>query len=174
MSKFRKERLHKINSEVRFPEVRVIGLGEPVLMSSFEAAKIAREEGKDLILINENQTPPIVKIEDYNKFIYEMEKINKEKKKNSVKSQTKEIQLSPDIAENDLNTKARKGEEFLVDGDKIKVVLQLKGRQKQSPERGEITILKFISKLEEYGVPESLPKFEANRWLAVIKPKKKP
>ena len=70
---FQKERKHKINSEVRFPQVRLVGMGEPKILSSFEASKIAESEGKDLILINESQNPPIVRIEDYNKFIYEME-----------------------------------------------------------------------------------------------------
>lgn len=173
MSKqFRKQKLHKTNSEVRFPEVRVVGLGEPKIMSSYEASKLAESEGKDLILINENQNPPIVKIEEYSKFLYEMEKANKEKKRNSVKSQIKEIQLSPDIADNDLGTKARKGKEFLEDGDKIKVVLQLKGRQKAAPERGEITMLKFAAMLEEVGLAESMPKLEGGRWFMMMKPKK--
>lgn len=172
MAKFKKERLHKINSEVRFPQVRVIGIGEPKLMSSYDASQLAQSEGKDLILINESQTPPIVKIEDYNKFLYVLEKENKLKKKNSIKSQIKEIQLSPDIADNDLNTKARKGKEFLSEGDKIKIVLQLKGRQKQAPERGEITMLKFVSLLENEGMAESMPKLEGGRWFMMMKPKK--
>lgn len=170
MSKFKKQRLHKINSEVRFPQVRVVGIGEPVIMSSYEASQIAQSEGKDLILINESQNPPIVRIEDYNKFLYDLEKLNKEKKKGSIRSQIKEIQLSPDIADNDLNTKSRKGKEFLKDGDKIKVVMQLKGRQKQAPERGQITMLKFASLLEE-GVLESMPKLEGGRWMMMVKPK---
>ena len=168
----KKKRLHKINSEVRFPQVRVIGDGEPKIMTSYEASQIAQSEGKDLILINESQNPPIVKIENYNRYLYEIEKANKEKRKNSIKSQIKEIQLSPDIAENDLNTKARKGKEFLLDGDKLKIVMQLKGRQKGSPERGEITMLKFASILEKEGVAESMPKLEGGKWFMMMKPKK--
>jgi translation initiation factor IF-3 len=169
---FKKQKLHKTNSEVRFPEVRLVGIGEPIIMSSFEASKLAQSEGKDLILISETQNPPIVRIEEYSKFLYEIEKANKEKKKNSSKSQIKEIQLSPDIADNDLNTKARKGKEFLEDGDKIKVVLQLKGRQKQAPERGEITMLKFAAMLEDNGLAESMPKLEGGRWFMMMKPRK--
>ena len=166
----KKQRLHKINSEVRFPQVRVVGVGEPRLMSSYEASQLAQTEGKDLILINESQNPPIVRIEDYNKFLYDTEKANRERKK--TKNQLKEIQLSPEIADNDLNTKARKGKEFLVDGDKIKVILQLKGRQKQSPQRGEITMLKFATLLEEVGTVESMPKLEGGRWFMMMKPRK--
>jgi len=74
---YQKERKHKINSEVRFPQVRLVGMGEPRVISSYEASKLAESLGKDLILINESQNPPIVRIEDYNKFIYEMEKAEK-------------------------------------------------------------------------------------------------
>ena len=92
--KFQKERKHKLNSEVRFPLVRIVGDGEPVVMSSFEASKLAQSEGKDLILINESQNPPIVKIEDYNKFLYDLEKAQKLKQKATLKVELKEIQLS--------------------------------------------------------------------------------
>ncbi len=162
---------HKLNNEVRFPQVRLVGFyDEPTLMSSYEASKLAETEGVDLILINENQDVPIVRIEDYKKFLYNLEKAEKEKKKNSVKSITKEIQLSPEISENDLNTKVKKGLEFLEDGNKVKVVLQLKGRQKANPERGEITMLKFAKSIEGNGVLESLPKLEGGRWLMMVKP----
>ena len=117
-----KERKHKLNSEVRFPQVRLVGEGEPRIMSSFEASKIAQSEGKDLILINENQDPPIVRIEDYNKFIYDFEKAQKLKQKSQQKIELREIQLSCEIAINDLQTKARKAREFLEDGDKVKWV----------------------------------------------------
>lgn len=164
---------HKINNEVKFPQVRLIGFYDvPKLMTSYEAAKLAESEGLDLILINESQNPPIVKIEDYNKFLYQLEKIEKEKRKNSTKSTLKEIQLSSEISDNDLNTKIRKGIEFLQHGDKIKCVLQLKGRQKASPERGELVILKYASGVEEFGVLENLPNLENGRWLMMIKPKK--
>jgi translation initiation factor IF-3 len=162
---------HKLNLEVRFPQVRLVGFyDEPTLMSSYDASKLAESEELDLILINENQVPPIVRIEDYKKFLYNLEKAEKEKKKNSIKSVTKEIQLSPEISNNDLNTKAKKGLEFLEDGNKIKVVLQLKGRQKASPERGELTMLKFARAIESSGTLESFPKLESGKWLMMVKP----
>ena len=111
-----------------------------------------------------------MRIEDYKKFLYNLEKAEKEKKKNSVKSITKEIQLSPEISDNDLNTKAKKGLEFLQVGNKIKVVLQLKGRQKANPERGELTMLKFAKAVEENGVLEAFPKLESGKWLMIVKP----
>lgn len=165
---------HKINGEVRFPQVRLVGFyDEPKLLSSYEAAKLAESEGLDLILINESQTPPIVRIEDYKKFLYNVEKLEKEKKRNSSKSVTKEIQLSPEISDNDLNTKIRKSIEFLKDGNKIKCILQMKGRQRATPERGEMTMLKYAKGLEEYGIPENLPSLESGRWLMMVKPNTK-
>ena len=147
-----------INGDVRYPQVRLVGFyDEPKLLSSYEAAKLAQSEGLDLILINENQNPPVVKIEDYKKFLYNLEKAEKEKKKNATKSVIKEIQLSPEISDNDLNTKIKKSIEFLKEGNKIKCVLQLKGRQKASPERGELTILKYAKGLDGHGTPENMP-----------------
>lgn len=165
---------HKLNNEVRYPQVRLVGFyDEPTLMSSYEASKLAEENEMDLILINENQDPPIVRIEDYKKFLYDFEKAEKEKKKNSVKSITKEIQLSPEISDNDLNTKIKKGIEFLEDNNKIKCVLQLKGRQKATPQRGEVVMLKYASGVDEVGTAESLPKLDGGKWIMMLKPRKK-
>jgi|LakMenE18May11ns_1017448.scaffolds.fasta_scaffold9618168_2 translation initiation factor IF-3 len=169
----KKERKHKINGEVRFPEVRVIGSYNGQLMSSFEASKIAQEEGVDLILINENANPPIVRIEDYGKFIYDSERKEKEAKKNVHKTQLKEISLSVNIADHDLGIKAKKALEFLENGDKVKLSLLMKGRQMSMKENGEIVMLKFAHFVEELGLPEALPKLEGNRWNMIIKPKKK-
>ena len=170
---FRRERKHKINSDIRFPQVRLVGQGEPRLMSSYEASKLAESLGKDLILINENQDPPIVRIDDYNKFIYDQEKAEKEKKKNAIKTEIREIQLSCEISDHDLETKSRKGKEFLIDGDKVKCVIVLKGRQKAMPERGELVMLKFAEILSDSGLPESLPVLEGSRWIMTLRPKKK-
>jgi len=168
-----KQRKHKINNEVRFPQVRLVGQGEPQIMSSYEASKLAEELGLDLILINESQSPPIVRIADYNKFIYDQEKAEKERKKNSQKTELREIQLSCDIQEHDIQTKSKKAKEFLTDNDKVKVVIQLKGRQAAMPERGELVMLKFAEILNEVGSPEDYPKLEGKRWQMILRPKKK-
>ena len=172
-NKFEKKRAHKINEEVRFPEVRVVGEHEGKIMSSREAYNLAQDSDMDLILINENANPPVVRIEDYNKFIYKIEKAEKERKKNSNQSVLKELKLSPEISDNDLNTKARKGEEFLKEGNRVKCSVQLKGRQKATPERGELIMLRFAEILSEWGSPEAMPKLEGGRWNMIIKPKKK-
>jgi translation initiation factor IF-3 len=167
------KRKHKINEEIRSEEVRLIGVGEPKIIKTYIAIRMAQEEGKDLILINENQDTPIVKIEDYNKFLYHIEKTERERKKNSSKSELKEIQLSVNISDHDLSIKAKKAKEFLNDGDKVKVVLSLKGRERSSPERAEYVILKFAESVEEIGIPESMPKLEGSKWLMILKQRKK-
>jgi translation initiation factor IF-3 len=169
----RRQRLHKINTDIKYENVRLVGLGEPKILSYKEAILMAFDEGKDLILISENGDLPVVRIEEYSRFIYNIEKKQKELKKNTQKNETHEIKLSCEIAENDLNTKARKAIEFLTEGDKVKCVIQLKGRQNASPERGELVMLKFASMIDTLGSPESFPKLEGNKWIMTLKPKKK-
>jgi translation initiation factor IF-3 len=170
----KKENKHKINSEVRFPQVRVIGdIGQGKVMSSFEASKIAQENEKDLILINENGNPPVVRIEDYGKFLYELEKKEKESRKNQKKTELKEISLSATIADHDLGVKSKKAIEFLEDGNKVRLTLMLKGRQHNMSQQGQIVLLKFATLVEEIGIPENLPKLEGSKWSMILKPKKK-
>ncbi len=167
------KRKHKINNEIRCHEVRLIGDGEPCIINTREALRMADDSGKDLILINENQEPPIARIDDYNKFLYKIEQQEKEKRKNAVKSEMKEIKLSCNIADHDLEIKAKKAREFLSDGDKVKCVIQLRGRQKGNPDRGQIVMLRFATILEQYGSAENVPKLESSKWLMILKPKKK-
>ena len=166
-----KKKKHKLNGEVRFPSVRVVGRGDSQIMSSRDAFFLASDEGKDLILINENADPPVVRIDNYNKFLYELDKAEKEKKKNSQQSETKEIQLSLNIGEHDMMTKAKKATEIIEKGSKVKCVLSLRGREKARPQMGELVILKF-SEMVENAVPEAMPKMEGFRWMIFLKRKK--
>jgi translation initiation factor IF-3 len=166
----RKERKHKINTDIKFNTVRLVGMGEPQVLTFFEAFNIARNEGKDLILISENGDTPIVRIEEYTKFLFNLEKKEKEQKKKSAQTETHEIKLSCEIADHDLNTKAKKAAEFLEDGDKVKVVIQLKGRQNTHADRGELVMLKFAALLDKVGLPEAFPKLESSKWLMNMKP----
>jgi len=175
MNKFnqeKKERKHKLNSEVRYPQVRVIGDYDGKIMSSFDAAQIAKSEDKDLILINDNANPPVVRIEDYNKFLYNIAKKEKEAKKNQKKNDTKEIKLSVSIADHDLGVKSKKATEFLESGDRVKVTLLMKGREITMKDQAEVVILKFANLLEDIGVPESLPKLDGKKFQMFLKPKK--
>jgi translation initiation factor IF-3 len=169
-----KERRHKINSEVKFPQVRVIGdIGQGQVMSSYEASKLAEQNEKDLILISENANPPIVRIEEYGKFVYEIEKREKENRKNQKKSEIKEISLTINIADHDLGVKSKKAIEFLEQGHKVKLTLLLKGRQHKMSDQGQLVMLKFSTFVESSGQAESLPKLEGSKWIMILKPRKK-
>lgn len=171
---FVKQRKHKINSEIDYPKVRVTGEGmQGEIINTEEALNIAESNGKDLILITENANPPVVKIEEYSKYLYQQEKMEKDRKKNSIKNETREIQLSCNIADNDILTKAKKAKELLLKSSKIKCVVQLKGREKAMPEKGELVLLKFANNVSDVGQPETLPKLDGGRWIMILKPKNK-
>jgi translation initiation factor IF-3 len=172
MNKFKK-RKHKINREINYPTVRIVGNNiESRVVKINEAINIAESMDLDLILISENANPPVVRIEEYNKFLYNQEKAERERKKNSVKIEVKEIQLSMNIADNDLNTKSKKAIEFLEDGNKVKCVLSMKGRQNTMAEKGELVMLRFAQMSSHIGTPENMPKLEGSRWIMILKPKK--
>ena len=172
MNKYKK-RKHRINREITYPQVRIVGNNiETKVVRIDEALRIAESMDSDLILMSENANPPVARIEEYNKFLYNQEKAEKERKKNSVKTEVKEIQLSVNIADNDLNTKSKKAVEFLEDGNKVKCVLSMKGRQNAMPEKGELVMLKFAQMSSHVGAPENMPKLEGSRWIMILKPKK--
>lgn len=143
--------------------------GQSEIVPTKKALELAKDAWMDLIVVNKNQNPPVVKIGDYSRFLYEQKIALKKNKQKPQK--IKEIQLSSNIADNDLNIKIRKAKEFLEKKFKVNVILQLKGREKGSPERGEIVILKFIDSLKDFGLIEEMPKFEGSKWLVTIKHK---
>jgi translation initiation factor IF-3 len=171
MNNTRDKKEHRINGQVRFPEVRVVGDYNGAIMSSYDALQEARKEGKDLILITENGKPPVVRIEEYSKYIYDLKQREKEVKKNQKKVETKQIKLSVVIADHDLETKSKQGNKFLSKGNKVKCTLQMRGRQNQNKQHGEIVMLKFAELLSEFGSPENMPKLSGNKWEMIIKPK---
>lgn len=165
---------NRINQQIKANEVRLVSLPENYTDGVYPIAKaieISNILNLDLIEISPNSTPPVCKIMEFSKFLYEKKKKEKENKKNQKISHLKEIGLSPDIGEHDLETKARKGNEFLKNGDKIKVVLLFKGRTIVFKERGELTMLKYADLLKELGVPEAMPKLEGKRMSFIIRPK---
>jgi translation initiation factor IF-3 len=167
-------RLHKINMEITFPTLRISGDGiESKVVTKYEAIKIAEDLGKDVILISDKANPPFCKIEDYNKFIYDQEKKKKEIEKNAPKNETKELSFGVFIADHDLEVKAKKGKEFLEEGSKVKCSLLLKSREKATPEKGELVLLKFYKLVESVGSLEAMPKLDGNKWYCIIKPKSK-
>ncbi|MBN8858987.1 MAG: translation initiation factor IF-3 [Sphingobacteriales bacterium] len=163
---------HRTNHMIRVPQVRLVGDNVEVgVYSTQEALKIANEQGLDLVEISPNADPPVCKIIDYNKFLYEKKKKEKEMKANSKVSEVKEIRFTPNTDEHDFNFKAKHAEDFLKDGNKVKAYVQFKGRAIMFKERGELLLLKFAERLAEIGAPEGLPKLEGKRMLIIFAPK---
>lgn len=165
---------YKVNEEIWVEGngmVRVIGEGiEAKVMHITEARKIANGLDLDMILINERTNPPIVKIASYSKMMYELKKNAKKQAQNT--KPLKEIQLSVSIASNDLMTKVNKAKDFIKDGSKVKVVLSMRGREKQRREENKRSIYEFIDMLSDVATPESLPKDEGdNKTIVILKRK---
>jgi len=153
--------------------VRVVGEGmEPTIMNTKEALRRAYDEGLDLVMISPQANPPVCKIIEYQKYLYEQKKREKERKANSQKIVIKEIRLSPQTDDHDFEFKLNHAIRFLKEGNKVKVDVFFRGRSIVYKEQGEAQLLKFAEALLEYGKPEQLPRLEGKRMLMVIAPKK--
>lgn len=168
-----KEISFRINDEIKFYDsVRIVGDNvESKVVSLNEAKRIAEKMELDLIEINNKANPPIMRIGNYEKLIYEMKK-NAKKNKQKV-SELKEIQLSVNIAQHDLETKAKKATQFLNEGHKVKVILTMKGRELTRREENKRSILEFIVMLEDVASCESNLKDEGNKTVVILKRKNK-
>src|ERR1043165_2127270 len=165
---------HRLNREITAPEVRVIGEGiEPGVYPIAEAIRMAEEQEVDLVEISPNAVPPVCRIIDYKKFLYEKKKKDKEQKAKSRQSEVKEIRFTPNTDDHDFDFKSKHAEKFLQDGDKVKCYVQFRGRAIMFQERGELLLLKFAERLAEWGTLESMPKMEGRRMFAIFTPKKK-
>ena len=170
----RKEAEHRINHFIRVPQVRLVGDNvTPGVYATNEAIKMAQEQALDLVEISPNADPPVCKIIDYNKFLYDKKKKEKEMKANAKVSEVKEIRFTPNTDEHDFNFKAKHAENFLKEGNKVKAYVQFKGRAIQFQDRGQLLLLKFAERLTDIGVLESMPKMEGRRMLAMFAPKGK-
>lgn len=165
---------HRTNEMIRVPEVRLVG--DNVEMGIYPTPKAlskAKELGLDLVEISPNAAPPVCKIMDYSKFIYERKKKQKDMKAKSKTSEVKEIRFTPNTDDHDFNFKANHAESFLKDGNKVKAYVQFRGRAIMFKERGELLLLKFAERLSEYGALENMPKLEGKRMHAMIAPRTK-
>jgi translation initiation factor IF-3 len=172
--RFRKEQQqeHRTNNMIRVPNVRLVGENVTVgVYPTPDALKMAQDQQLDLVEISPNADPPVCKIIDYNKFLYEKKRKEKEMKAKSKASEVKEIRFTPNTDDHDFDFKAKHAEKFLKDGDKVKAYVQFKGRAIQFRERGELLLLKFAERLNEVGVLEGMPKMEGKRMLAIWAPK---
>jgi translation initiation factor IF-3 len=157
---------------IRVPQVRLVGDNIEVGVYPIQdALRIAQEQGLDLVEISPQADPPVCKIIDYNKFLYEKKRKEKEMKAKSKSAEVKEIRFTPGTDEHDFDFKSKHAEAFLKEGNKVKAYVQFKGRAIMFKERGELLLLKFAERLAEVGQPEALPKMEGKRMLIIFAPK---
>ena len=162
-----------INGRIKAPVVRVVGENvEPGIFPIKEALNMAEERGLDLVEIAPTGNPPVCRIIDYKKFLYEQKKKQKEIKANATKIVVKEIRLGPNTDDHDFNFKLKHAIKFLEDGSKLKVYVFFKGRSIIYKEQGEVILLRFAQEIEEYGKIEQLPKLEGKRMIMLVSPKK--
>ena len=162
-----------INERITDPMVRVVGEDiEPTIMSTKEALIMAYNEGLDLVMISPTANPPVCRIIEYQKYLYEQKKKDKERKANSTKVVIKEIRLSPQTDDHDFEFKLNHAKRFLKEGNKVKVDVFFRGRSIVYKEQGEAQLLKFAEALMDYGKPEAMPRLEGKRMLIIIAPKK--
>ena len=145
---------------------------EPGIYSTSRVQKWAEELGLDLIEITPNAEPPVVRVADYNKFLYQKKKKEKEMKANAAKVELKEIRFGPETGDHDFDFKLRHAKGFLSDGNKVKAYVQFRGRAIVFKDRGELLLLRFMKELEEYGVADQLPRLEGKRMSVILSPKK--
>jgi len=151
-------------------------VGENVEQGVFtlgEALRMAEEKESDLVEISASAVPPVCRIVDYKKFLYDQKKKQKEIKSKQVNVTIKEIRFGPNTDDHDFNFKLKHALEFLKEGAKVKAHVFFKGRSIVFKDRGEVLLLKFVQELEEVGIPEALPKLEGKRMFVLINPKKK-
>jgi len=169
-----KEDQHNINSKIRAEEVRLVGDNVEIgVYPTKQALSIADEQGLDLVEISPNAKPPVCKVMDYKKFLYEQKKRDKALKSKATKVVVKEIRFGPNTDDHDYEFKKKHAEKFLKDGAKLKAFVFFKGRSIVFKEQGQILLLRLAQDLEEYGKVEQMPKLEGKRMIMFIAPKKK-
>ncbi len=164
-----------MNEEIRSPQVRVVGdnVPEQKVYTLQEAMRMAEELELDLVEISPNAVPPVCKIIDYQKFLYQQKKKAKEMKANASKIVIKEIRFGPNTDEHDFQFKLKHAQSFLEEGSKVKAYVFFKGRSILFSEQGEKLLLRFAVELEDYGKAEQMPKLEGKRMIMMIAPNKK-
>ena len=166
--------LHAINERIRAREVRLVGDNvEQGIYSIHDALKMAEEQELDLVEISPTAEPPVCKIIDYQKFLYQQKKRQKEQKAKSTKVVVKEIRFGPQTDDHDYNFKLKHAIGFLQEGAKVKAYVFFKGRSILFKEQGEVLLLRFANDLEEYGKVEQMPVLEGKRMIIMLTPKKK-
>ena len=167
---------YRVNEQIRgVRDVRIVGDDiESSVVSISKALQMAEQRGVDLVEISPNAEPPVCRLIDYSKFIYQQKKHQKEIKAKQVKVDVKEIRFGPQTDDHDYNFKLKHAQGFLSDGDKVKAYVFFKGRSILFKEQGEVLLLRFAADLEDYGKVEQMPQLEGKRMIMFLAPKKQP
>ena len=166
---------YRINERIQAPELRVLDSeGKQVgVLSKQEALTRAQEEGLDLVEIAPNAQPPVAKIIDYKKFLYQQAKKKQEEKRNAKSTETKEVRLGPFMDDHDLQIAANRATTFLENGDKVRFVVKFRGRQITRPEFGYQVINKITERLDPISKIEREPKLEGKQLITIVSPERK-
>ena len=163
---------YRVNGQIHVREVRVVSDNGSEVMPTRQALDMARQQGVDLVEISPNAQPPVCRIIDYSKFLYQQKKRQKEMKQKQVKVEVKEIRFGPQTDAHDYNFKLKHAQEFLSDGNKVRAYVFFRGRSILFKEQGEVLLLRFANDLEEYGKVEQLPKLDGKKMFLYLAPKK--
>lgn len=163
---------YRINEQIRVREVRIVGDSGSTVVPTRHALDMAREQGVDLVEISPNANPPVCRLIDYSKFLYQQKKRAKEMKAKQVKVEVKEIRFGPQTDEHDYQFKLKHAHEFLEEGNKVRAYVFFRGRSILFKEQGEVLLLRFANDLEEVGKVERMPSLEGKKMFIYIAPKK--
>ena len=172
MKQDKKGNQYRINEQIRVREVRIVGENGSTVVPTRQALDMAREEGVDLVEISPNANPPVCRLIDYSKFLYQQKKRAKEMKQKQVKQEVKEIRFGPQTDEHDYNFKLKHAKEFLEEGNKVRAYVFFRGRSILFKEQGEVLLLRFANDLEEYGKVDQMPSLEGKKMFLYLAPKK--
>ena len=163
---------YRVNEQIRVREVRIVGESGSEVVPTRQALDMARQQGVDLVEISPNAQPPVCRLIDYSKFLYQQKKHAKEMKAKQVKVEVKEIRFGPQTDDHDYNFKLKHAKEFLEEGNKVRAYVFFRGRSILFKEQGEVLLLRFANDLEEYAKVEQLPRLEGKKMFLFLAPKK--
>ena len=163
---------YRINEQIRVREVRIVGEDGSEVVPTRKALDMARQNGVDLVEISPNAQPPVCRLIDYSKFLYQQKKHQKEMKQKQVKVEVKEIRFGPQTDEHDYQFKLKHAREFLNEGNKVRAYVFFRGLSILFKEQGEVLLLRFANDLEEFGKVEQMPKLEGKKMFLYLAPKK--
>ena len=163
---------YRVNEQIRVREVRIVGENGSEVVPTRKALDMAHQKGVDLVEISPNAQPPVCRLIDYSKFLYQQKKHQKEMKQKQVKVEVKEIRFGPQTDEHDYQFKLKHAREFLNEGNKVRAYVFFRGRSILFKEQGEVLLLRFANDLEEFGKVEQMPKLEGKKMFLYLAPKK--